>query len=99
MWCLTHRIIVLVFFCVGFLSIQPETASASRNIDLALTWGRGGGGGRLLLRSPRILKAAAALEETNMPFNIAPSPAMTFDPNQSEKRTVRGGSDPIHNRS
>ncbi|KAL1553486.1 hypothetical protein AAHA92_14156 [Salvia divinorum] len=85
MCCLIYRVAILVFFCVGLLSIQPETVSATRSIGLDLR----GGGGRLLL----------ALEEAEMPFNIAPSPAMAFDPNQSEKRTVRGGSDPIHNRS
>ncbi|OIW18496.1 hypothetical protein TanjilG_13248 [Lupinus angustifolius] len=31
-------------------------------------------------------------------LNLAPTPSMTFDPNQSNKRTVRKGSDPIHNR-
>ncbi|KAL1531735.1 hypothetical protein AAHA92_31842 [Salvia divinorum] len=74
---LTYRIALLVFFCVGLLSV---TVSATRSV---------GGGGRLLV----------ALEEADMPFGSAPSPAMALDPNQSEKRTVRGGSDPIHNRS
>ncbi|KAG9154754.1 hypothetical protein Leryth_014235 [Lithospermum erythrorhizon] len=33
------------------------------------------------------------------PMNIAPAPFMTsFDPNLSNKRRVRKGSDPIHNR-
>lgn len=81
----TYKIALLVLFCVGFLSIQPEIVSASRNIDLAL-------------RSFRILRGVA-LEEEEMAFKIAPSPAMSFDPNQSEKRKVKGGSDPIHNRS
>lgn len=89
MSCLTYRAALLVFFCVGLLSILPETVSATRSIGLALRRGRGGGG-RLLL---------ALEEEGERPFNIAPSPAMTFDPSQSEKRTVRGGSDPIHNRA
>ncbi|KAL7115068.1 hypothetical protein ACP275_04G161200 [Erythranthe tilingii] len=48
-------------------------------------------------RSFRILNEDA-LQSTKVPLNIAPSPAMNFDPNQSEKRTVHGGSDPIHNR-
>lgn len=82
MCCLTnYKLIILVVFFVGFLSIKPEYVSASRSID------RGEGGGRRLL-----------VKLTDVTLNIAPSPAMSFDPNQSGKRAVRGGSDPIHNR-
>ncbi|PIN15136.1 hypothetical protein CDL12_12216 [Handroanthus impetiginosus] len=87
---LTNKIIILVIFCIGVLSIQPESVLGSRNIDLALRWGREG---RLLLQN------ADSLHEMNVPPHIAPPPTRNFDPNQSEKRPVKGGSDPIHNRS
>ncbi|KAL0355749.1 UNVERIFIED_CONTAM: hypothetical protein Sradi_4021800 [Sesamum radiatum] len=87
MSCLAYRIIVLAVFLVGLLSIQPANVSASRSIDLAV-------------RHSRVLKAAGgALQDLNVPRDIAPSPATTFDPmNQSQKRRVRRGSDPIHNK-
>ncbi|GFP87857.1 hypothetical protein PHJA_000929400 [Phtheirospermum japonicum] len=79
---LTYRTIIFVVLCMGFLSFH---VSASRSM-------------RLLVRSSDILNADH-LQETNVPLNVAPSPAMmNFDPNQSEKRMVKGGSDPIHNR-
>ncbi|KAL8529582.1 hypothetical protein ACS0TY_006855 [Phlomoides rotata] len=83
---LTHTIVVLVVICIGFFSFQLENVSAR--------WERGE---TLYVRRSRVLNAVT-LDETNMPMDISPPPAMTFDPNQSEKRPVKGGSDPIHNR-
>ncbi|KAF3621294.1 hypothetical protein BC332_09188 [Capsicum chinense] len=93
MLCPSCRVMVLVL-CIGFLSIQPETASALRSIDLALRWGEGN---LSFLRSSRILKAAV-MQDLRTQLSIAPAPSMTFDPNQSNKRRVRRGSDPIHNK-
>ncbi|KAL0364683.1 UNVERIFIED_CONTAM: hypothetical protein Sangu_0565900 [Sesamum angustifolium] len=90
MCCLTYKIIILVLFCIGLLSVQTENVSASRS------WS---GEGRLLLRSSHVLNTDALQQTMNVPLNVAPPPAMAFDPNQSGKRQVRGGSDPIHNRS
>ncbi|KAL3018390.1 hypothetical protein AAZX31_05G026000 [Glycine max] len=50
------------------------------------------------VRSFRILKAVA-VEDLQSKVELVPAPSMTFDPNQSNKRTVRKGPDPIHNRS
>ncbi|KAL2244229.1 UNVERIFIED_CONTAM: hypothetical protein Sindi_0540900 [Sesamum indicum] len=86
MSCLAYRIIVLAVFVVGLLSVQPVNVSASRSIDLAV-------------RNSRDLKAGGALQDLNVPRNIAPSPATTLDSmNESQKRRVRRGSDPIHNK-
>ncbi|KAL0416616.1 UNVERIFIED_CONTAM: hypothetical protein Slati_3493500 [Sesamum latifolium] len=87
MSCLAYRIILLAVFVVGLLSVQPTDVSASRSIDLAV-------------RHSRVLKAGAgALQDLNVPRDIAPSPATTFDPmTESQKRRVRRGSDPIHNK-
>ncbi|KAJ7956399.1 CLAVATA3/ESR (CLE)-related protein 45 [Quillaja saponaria] len=88
----TRGLFVLV--CIGFLACQPNKVSGLRSIDLALRWNN-----RQLpfVRSFRILKAAS-MEDLQSKLNLAPAPSMTFDPNQSNKRTVRKGSDPIHNR-
>ncbi|KAK4394484.1 hypothetical protein Sango_1602700 [Sesamum angolense] len=48
------------------------------------------------LRNSRVLKA---LQDLDVPRDIAPSPATAFDSmNESQKRRVRRGSDPIHNK-
>ncbi|KAI8020399.1 CLAVATA3/ESR (CLE)-related protein 45 [Camellia lanceoleosa] len=85
---------VMFLLCIGFLSIQPERVSSLRSIDLALRWDKG----PLFPRNWRILNSVGVEVRQRMP-NLAPTPSMAFDPNQSSKRTVRRGSDPIHNRS
>lgn len=80
------RVVILVV-CIGFLSIQPQQVSGLGSIDLALRF----------LRNSRVLKGVA-VEQLGAKLSIAPSPSTMFDPNQSNKRRVRRGSDPIHNR-
>ncbi|MCD7452365.1 hypothetical protein HAX54_016293 [Datura stramonium] len=87
-------VVMVLILCIGFLSIQPEKVSALRSIDLALRWGEGN---LSFLRSSRILKANV-VQDLHTQLNIAPAPSMSFDPNQSNKRRVRRGSDPIHNK-
>lgn len=73
-----YKLIILTFFCIGFLSVQ---VSGFRRLDLAP-------------ERSRSLKD----RDLNVPQGIAPSPETTFDPNESQKRRVRRGSDPIHNK-
>lgn len=82
----------MIIVCILFLSTQIQTVSASRRVDLAWRWG----GERLFSRNSRLLKGVK-VEELDTQLNIAPTPAMMFDPNQSNKRRIRRGSDPIHN--
>ncbi|CAN0901682.1 hypothetical protein LINGRAHAP2_LOCUS21557 [Linum grandiflorum] len=89
-----HRVILLLF-CIGNLALQPEKASALTSIDLVLRW-------RYpdsfpLSQHSRILKDVT-VDDLQTGLNMAPAPSMMFDPNQSNKRTVKKGSDPIHNR-
>lgn len=77
---------VLVF--VGVLASQPFNVSGLRSKDLALRWDQG---------QFRILNGVA-MEDLKSKMELAPSPSLEFDPYQSNKRTVRKGSDPIHNR-
>lgn len=88
--CSTHRIIILAIFSIGLLSIKLESVSGLRTIDLSL---RRDGRERLILTSTRF--ARKSLDE---PTNLAPSPATALDPDESQKRRVRRGSDPIHNK-
>nr|KYP47191.1 hypothetical protein KK1_031215 [Cajanus cajan] len=74
-----------VLVCVGILASQPRIVSGLRSKDLALR--------RDNRKSPLV-----ATEDLQSQLDLAPAPSMTFDPNQSNKRTVRKGSDPIHNR-
>ncbi|WOG99568.1 hypothetical protein DCAR_0518921 [Daucus carota subsp. sativus] len=79
--------LMIFLVSVGLLFAQPRQVSGLRSVDLALRF----------LRSSRVLKGAD-VQELHENLNMAPSPAMMFDPNQSNKRRVRRGSDPIHNR-
>lgn len=78
------RLIILVL-CVGFIFIQPEKVSAIRWEESKSRFER----------NSRVLKA---MKDLHMQANTAPVSSMTFDPNQSEKRRVRRGPDPIHNK-
>ncbi|RZC16925.1 hypothetical protein D0Y65_009983 [Glycine soja] len=73
---------------------QPCMVSGQRSKDLALRWDHKQSP---LARIARVVKGVA-MEDLQSQLELAPAPSMTFDPNQSNKRTVRKGSDPIHNR-
>ncbi|KAL2322009.1 hypothetical protein Fmac_026388 [Flemingia macrophylla] len=81
-----------VLVCVGILASQPFKVSGLKSKDLALRWDEG-----LLpfVRSFRVLKDVA-VEDLQSKAELAPAPS--FDPNKSDKRAVRKGPDPIHNR-
>ena len=86
----------ILLACIGLLVLQPEMVSGLRGIDLALKWDKG-----LLpfVKNSRILKAVAVdYWQTRQNLAPAPAPLMMFDLNQSNKRGVKKGSDPIHNR-
>ncbi|WRX18994.1 hypothetical protein QQP08_011481 [Theobroma cacao] len=87
-----NRVILLA--CICLLVVQPEMVSGLRGIDLALRWDKG-----LLpfAQNSRFLKAVD-VDSLQTRQSLAPAPSMMFDPNQSNKRRVRKGSDPIHNR-
>lgn len=71
-------------------------ACGMRSKDLVQRWGN-----RKLLhvQISRVVKGVALEDLESSRMELAPEPSMIFDPNQSNKRTVRKGSDPIHNRS
>lgn len=77
--------LVVAVFCVAFLSIGLETVAGLRSKDLALR--------------RRILNGGdALLDRSSTQLDIAPSPSTVFDPNESQKRRVHRGPDPIHNK-
>nr|KYP55539.1 hypothetical protein KK1_001751 [Cajanus cajan] len=82
-----------VLVCVGILASQSFKVYGFRSKDLALRWDEGL---LPLVRSFRLLKDVA-VEDLQSKVELAPTPS--FDPNESDKRTVRKGPDPIHNRS
>ncbi|XVF50124.1 hypothetical protein PTKIN_Ptkin04bG0070000 [Pterospermum kingtungense] len=82
----------ILLACIGVLVLQPDMVSGRRGIDVAVRWDK------VLLPNARILKAAAAVDSFQTRQILAPEPSMMFDPNQSNKRRVKRGSDPIHNR-
>ncbi|GMI99897.1 hypothetical protein HRI_003659000 [Hibiscus trionum] len=78
---------VLMFLVIlGLLAVQPVEVSGLRNMDLVV-----------FRHNQRVLQAV-----DTKGMNTEKKPAFGnngFDPNQSSKRRVRRGSDPIHNRS
>ncbi|CAL0307204.1 unnamed protein product [Lupinus luteus] len=91
---LTFRGFFVLVCVVGLLAYQPFKVSGLRSKDLAL---RSNAAQLSFLRSFRVLKAVT-MKDMQSKMNLAPTPSTNFDPNQSNKRTVRKGSDPIHNR-
>ncbi|KAM7269225.1 hypothetical protein ACFE04_024722 [Oxalis oulophora] len=80
------RRVLIVLFCIGLLAIQLDRARASRNSHLVIN-----------TRNERILTQVST-ERMNREKKSAPAQEK-FDPNQSSKRKVRKGPDPIHNKS
>lgn len=84
----SHRVFILAI-CIGLLIFQPSEVSGLRSIGVAR---------RPNQEHHRILKAVVT-EEMNTGKKNSTSTNKSFDPNQSSKRRVRRGSDPIHNRA
>ncbi|KAH7515943.1 hypothetical protein FEM48_Zijuj10G0081900 [Ziziphus jujuba var. spinosa] len=91
----SHRVLILLI-CIGFLVVQPDKVSGLRSIGIAIRETKKYHD-LLLSKNQRILKAVN-MEEINTTKNSKTSDEK-FDPNQSSKRKVRRGADPIHNRS
>ncbi|XP_018817661.1 CLAVATA3/ESR (CLE)-related protein 45 [Juglans regia] len=89
-----HRVFILLI-CIGFLAVQPDKVSGLRSIGLALKQGQEDC--ELMAQNHRVLKVVA-MEQINTGKTTA-HVNKKFDPNESSKRRVRRGSDPIHNRS
>lgn len=79
---------------MGLLAVQPDKVSGMRNIELVLRHNQHNQG--MVPQNQRILK-----DTTMVGMNAGNKLTQInnkFDPNQSSKRRVRRGSDPIHNR-
>ncbi|PON67054.1 CLAVATA3/ESR (CLE)-related protein [Trema orientale] len=90
----TQRVLILLI-CIGLLSFQPDKVSGLRSIDIAVREQKEES--HLFLQIRRFLKVVKEEEKLNSETKSA-SQNNKFDPNQSSKRKVRRGSDPIHNR-
>ncbi|GMN41852.1 hypothetical protein TIFTF001_011080 [Ficus carica] len=90
----THRVLILLI-CIGLLSVQPDKVSGLRSIDTALREHKQDN--HILLQIRRFLKVVN-MEGMSTEKRTSASRNDKVDPNQSSKRQVRRGSDPIHNR-
>ncbi|EOY01933.1 Clavata3/esr-related 45, putative [Theobroma cacao] len=96
MVCSAQRVLMfLILF--GLLAVQPDKVSGLTTIDLVFRHSREEN--RIATRNQRILKAVDMKGMSTEKKPAAVPVNNTFDPNQSSKRRVRRGSDPIHNRS
>ncbi|KAL5826411.1 hypothetical protein ACOSQ4_018208 [Xanthoceras sorbifolium] len=89
-----HRLLVFLI-CMGLLAVQPDKVSGLRSIDLVLRQSQHNQD--MVPQNQRSL-----MDSATKGMNTEKKPTQinnTFDPNQSSKRRVRRGSDPIHNRS
>lgn len=84
-----------ILVCIVMLASQPYIAYGLRTKDLALRWDKRK---QPFVQVSHVLKGDA-MEGLESKMDLAPSSSMTFDANQSNKRTVKKGSNPIHNRS
>lgn len=85
-----YRAAVIILLCAEVLVILPENVSAVRKVDLVHVNEH---------PIPRSLIVASAPELVKKKPSFAHAPSVDFfDPNQSNKRGVPKGSDPIHNR-
>lgn len=80
----THKLFIL-FTCIGILAVNPYTVSGIRIIDCET---------RLI---HRVLKTVV-MEDDHKANPSAAAENKKFDAYKTSKRTVRKGSDPIHNR-
>ena len=90
----TYKLFILLT-CIGMLAVEPYMVYGFRNIDIEIRWKKANHGE--LPVNNRVLKEVSVED-----LQAKPSPSSLhkkLDPNQSSKRTVRRGSDPIHNRS
>ncbi|CAL0308113.1 unnamed protein product [Lupinus luteus] len=84
------RIIILLLF-VGFLSFQQERVLGITSLEIVLRQND-----RIMLQKNQHFLSASGRELLTTKKN-SENANKGFDPNQSSKRRVRRGSDPIHN--
>lgn len=91
---LIHRAAILLLW-IGFLALQPEGTSGLTNIDLALRWEKPQ---VPIFSSFKFVKDVSLGDDWQRTVAFAPAPSTGLDPTQLNKRRIRRGSDPIHNK-
>ncbi|KAL7132846.1 hypothetical protein ABFS83_12G102200 [Erythranthe nasuta] len=87
MFICTRRSFVVLVLCIWLLAFHPREVFGSRN------------GGFLQIKNQRTLKSVEMNGLNTDKKSETARVESSFDPNQSSKRKVRRGSDPIHNRT
>ncbi|KAL6969598.1 hypothetical protein U1Q18_029308 [Sarracenia purpurea var. burkii] len=85
----------ILLICIGFFTVQPTKGSSLRSIDLVLRWSKEDYGPELKYQQRTLMAAEIQTRNTE---KKRVSVNKTLDPNKSSKRSIRRGSDPIHNR-
>lgn len=88
-----HRMFILLI-CTGLLAVQPNQVSSLKSSGLVLGLSKEDHG--IVSFSRRMLKEASKVKLDAGVKTATGTGKM--DPNQSSKRRVRKGSDPIHNK-
>lgn len=85
----------MLLLCIWFLALQPEGTNGLTNIDLALRWDKAH---IPIFSSFKFVKDASVEDDWGGMLAFAPAPSTGLDPTQLNKRRIRRGSDPIHNK-
>ena len=85
----------MLLLCIWFLALQPEGTNGLTNIDLALRWDKAH---IPIFNSFKFVKDVSVEDDWGRMLAFAPAPSTGLDPTQLNKRRVRRGSDPIHNK-
>ncbi|KAL7091420.1 hypothetical protein ACP275_12G104700 [Erythranthe tilingii] len=91
MFICTRRSFVVLVLCIWLLAFHPREVFGSRSGGFLLQRG--------LIKNHRTLMAAEMNGLDTEKKSETARVESSFDPNQSSKRKVRRGSDPIHNRT
>ncbi|KAK3443015.1 hypothetical protein EUGRSUZ_B03446 [Eucalyptus grandis] len=89
---LTRALILLV--CIFFLASELDKVQGVVSVKLGF-----GREQEVQGKAPQSRRSLKTVGKVGMNAKKSSSVTKTFDPNMSSKRKVRGGSDPIHNRS
>lgn len=85
----------MLLLCVCLLALQPKGTSGLSNINLVLRWDKPN---IPIFNSFKFVKDVSVEDDWRRTLAFAPAPLPGFDPTKLNKRRIRRGSDPIHNK-
>lgn len=91
----SHKLFIFLTL-IGILAVEPYTVSGIRSVGIELRFMKQDHG---IVMNHRMLKAVINMDDLKRNPSSEEAVNKKFSRCQSSKRTVRKGSDPIHNRA